>query len=505
MADLPHDDGSDDESRDPARRDEQPGNPFSGSPFEQLFGGFASGDLGGLQAMFGQLQKMFTPHQGAVNWEFSRDLARSAVAQSSDPSPNAGDRARVQDAARVAEQWLDRVTDLPSASTTAAVWSRAEWVENSMPVWRRLVEPIAESLVAAMTKALPGEALPGEAQGLAVPMLGMLNQIGSSIFSAQLGQAVGALAGEVVSATDVGIPVGDPGTPAIVLSNATEFASGLGDDAGDVLLYLVLRECAQQRLHAHAPWLRDHLFAAIEEYGRGITIDTSNIQSTLQSVDLTQMESVQDALTGGLFDLEPTPAQRAALDRLETALALIEGWVDEVVGQAADAVMPAAPALREAVQRRRAAGGPAEATFAALVGLELRPRRLRDASVLWGALRAAEGHAARDAVWAHPDLLPTTADLDDPMAFAARTKEADSIDIESPEFDAALEAMLSSDSSPADATADAQKDKPRHLRAVADPDSGEQSSDSPDLDREAVDSTEDDGDSTDPEAGVDRP
>jgi hypothetical protein len=61
---------------------------------------------------------------------------------------------------------------------------------------------------------------------------------------------------------------------------------------------------------------------------------------------------------------------------------------------------------------------------------------------LWGALRSAEGAAARDAVWAHPDVLPTAADLDDPLSFAQRTKEADLIDTESPEFDAALAALI---------------------------------------------------------------
>ena len=79
--------------------------------------------------------------------------------------------------------------------------------------------------------------------------------------------------------------------------------------------------------------------------------------------------------------------------------------------------MPAAAKLQEAVRRRRAAGGPAEQTFAALVGLELRPRRLRDASTLWGSLRTRQGTEARDGVWMHPDLLPTAADLDDPLGF----------------------------------------------------------------------------------------
>ena len=115
---------------------------------------------------------------------------------------------------------------------------------------------------------------------------------------------------------------------------------------------------------------------------------------------------MQEALQGGLFEPQQTPAQKAALERLETTLALVEGWVDEVVGQATAERMPAATKLQEAIRRRRAAGGPAEETFAALVGLELRPRRLRDASTLWGSLRSRQGMEARDAVWAHPDLLP---------------------------------------------------------------------------------------------------
>ena len=142
-----------------------------------------------------------------------------------------------------------------------------------------------------------------------------------------------------------------------------------------------------------------------------------------RGIDPTNVESLQEALNGGIFEPENTPDQRVALDRLETTLALAEGWVDDVVGQATAERMPNATALRETMRRRRATGGPAEETFAALVGLELRPRRLRDAATLWGALRAAEGAAARDAVWEHPDLVPTAADLDDPLAFAERAPD----------------------------------------------------------------------------------
>ena len=189
----------------------------------------------------------------------------------------------------------------------------------------------------------------------------------------------------------------------------------------DVLLYLALREAAHQRLFAHVPWLRDHLIGAVTDYARGLEINTANLQGKIEEqvrgIDPSNPESLQQLMEGGMFELDQTPEQQAALQRLEVTLALVEGWVDEVVGQATEERMPTAARLQEAVRRRRASGGPAEQTFASLVGLELRPRRLRDASTLWGSLRTRQGAEARDGVWMSPHLLPTDADLDDPLGF----------------------------------------------------------------------------------------
>jgi putative hydrolase len=151
---------------------------------------------------------------------------------------------------------------------------------------------------------------------------------------------------------------------------------------------------------------------------------------------------MQQLFDAGMFELPESPAQKAALRRLEVVLALVEGWVDEVVGQATTERMPAAGKLQEAFRRRRAAGGPAEQTFATLVGLELRPRRLRDASTLWGSLRTRQGIEARDGVWMHPDLLPTDADLDDPLGFR---EDATPVELSDEEFDAGLRALLDGD------------------------------------------------------------
>jgi hypothetical protein len=131
-------------------------------------------------------------------------------------------------------------------------------------------------------------------------------------------------------------------------------------------------------------------------------------------------ESIEQAMSSGLLEPQTTPEQKAALTRLETLLALVEGWVDVVVADAVGERLPGAEALRETLRRRRASGGPAEQTFATLVGLELRPRRLRAASALWRVVGDRHGIQARDEIWAHPDLVPTADDLDEPMDFADR-------------------------------------------------------------------------------------
>ena len=215
------------------------------------------------------------------------------------------------------------------------------------------------------------------------------------MLASQIGQGLGGLAGEVLTASDIGLPLGAPGKAALVISNVREFAEGLDVSEDDVLLYLALREAAHQRLFAHVPWLREHLVGAVTDYAQGLELNVQQMQERIQeqmgSINPMDPESMQGLLEGGMFEPPVSPQQEAALSRLEIALALVEGWVDEVVGQATAERMPAATKLREAVRRRRAAGGPAEQTFAALVGLELRPRRLRDASTLWGGLRTRSG------------------------------------------------------------------------------------------------------------------
>ena len=414
------------------------GGPGAGGP--EMPGGFPFGDPQQMAQMLRQFADMMAaqpgpgdkPGSGAgqgsgINWDMAKNIARHTVSQGGDSSVGPVVSAQVAEAVRLADLWLNEATPLPSGVQSAEAWSRAEWVERTMPTWERLCDPLTSRIVSSMSQNMPEEM-----QSVAGPLVGMMQQMGGMLVGQQAGQAIGELAGEVIGTTDVGLPLAGEGRAALLPGGVERFSEGLGVAADEVRLYLAAREAALHRLYAHVPWLRGHVFTLVEEYAAGMSFDMSGLEERLGGLDLSNPEELQNALAGGegegLFQPEDTPQQKAALARLETALALVEGWVSVVVGTAVDGRLPQAAALAEATRRRRATGGPAEHTFATLVGLELRPRRLREAAALWSALTEARGADGRDALWEHPDLMPSADDLDDPDAFVAGR---DAVDIDS--------------------------------------------------------------------------
>ncbi len=409
------------------------GQPGESGPFGPL------GDPQQFAEALRQFADLMSWQGGPVNWDLAKNVARHTVAAEGDPSVLDSDRNKISDAVRLADLWLDEVTSFSSGVRQVQAWSRSEWVEATLPVWSRLCDPIAEKAVESMSGMLadsPGElgtGLPEElstalqAMGGGLSGLGpMMRRIGGMMVGSQTGAALGALAREVVTSTDVGLPVGPEGTAALLPAGVAAFGEGLSVGADEIRLFLALREAAHHRLFAHVPWLRAHLFGAVEEYARGITVNASRLREAMPQIDPSNPDALREALSGAaLFQPEDTPQQKAALSRLETALALVEGWVTTVVDEAAGNRLPQATALAEAVRRRRATGGPAERTFATLVGLELRPRKLREAALIWRQLTEVRGTTGRDAVWAHPDLLPTDEDFDDPDGFVRGRPELD--------------------------------------------------------------------------------
>jgi len=461
MSDKPFGFGPGDRDPDP-ERDPQgpfgfgfglPGMPPGGFPTGP--GGMPGFDVGQLGQMFSQLGQMLSQAgtsggDGPVNYNLAGQLAHQQLAGTASSLTDA-QRSAVADAVKLAELWLDGATEFPAGASETKAWSAQEWVDASMPTWKRLCDPVAQRMATAWV-----DGLPEEARSAAGPMMAMLGQMGGLAFGSRLGQGLAQLAGEVLTSTEIGFPVGPDRVAALLPENVEKLTRDLGRPASEVMIFLAAREAAHQRLFAHAGWLRERLLGAVEEYARGIRIDTSRIEELARGLDPSNPGAIQEAMQSGMFEPQTTPEQQVALARLETLLAMVEGWVDAVVAEAVGDRLPGADALRETLRRRRASGGPAEQTFATIVGLELRPRRLRAATELWCGLFEQRGIAGRDALWAHPDLMPSADDLDDPPAFLARDEGGDPLAELERQFAAEAEQPAAGEQSAGEQTADGQ-------------------------------------------------
>ena len=379
------------------------------------------GGAAGLEQLMSQLRQAMQQPDGRIDWDIATDQAIAAAGAATLSATDA-QVTGVSQAFSVAGLWLDESTAFETLPESPSAMTRTQWIRATMPFWVQLAEPvairIAESLTTVFTDQIPPE-IASELAGRMPDAGQMLRQVCGTIFAAQLGAVVGGLSAEVVSGGDVGIPLLPDGKAALLPQNLDAFADGLDIDGQQVALYLAVRELAHARLFRNARWLRLQLTSTIGDFSRDLGVDIDQVQRFAEGFDPTDTERLKEAFSNGELIPPKTPAQEAALSRLETTLAMVEGWVD-VVTAAATTRLPKAGAVAETVRRRRATGGPGEQAFASLVGLELRPRRLREAAAMWRAVGDAVGVQQRDALWSHPDLLPTAADIDDPAGLVAR-------------------------------------------------------------------------------------
>jgi putative hydrolase len=395
--------------------------------------------------LISQLQSALQSSGEGINWGLALEQAKGIAGRGTVVSLPA-ERSQLEQAFHVASLWLDEVTSITELTREPRLMSRQEWVAATMPIWTQLAEPVATSIANSLTDVLTQSASEELASDEHSDMIEgasrLMRNVGGTLFAMQLGQVVGQLSGEVVSGGDIGIPLLDGDQAAIVPQNVLGFGTGLDIPADQVQLYLAVRELAHARLFRHAKWLRLQLLTSITEFAKGIRIDTDRLEELAADFDPNNPEELREAMTSGALIPPKTDDQLAALGRLETVLALIEGWVDIVTAEATKR-LPSSAAIAETVRRRRASGGPAESAFATLVGLELRPRRLREAAAMWQQVTDAVGNDGRDALWSHPDVVPTAEDIDDPTALIARiTSGAPQPD----DIDQAIEDLLNDDS-----------------------------------------------------------
>jgi putative hydrolase len=419
--------------------------PGDGQPdFEALLKQFSemgidSQTLAGAKSFIENMQSNNTSaNQNLINQSMLRQIAKKIIATKSDLPIGVSDQEQLAQSLAIANTWLDTEILFPASTLPSnSAWSKGTWLDESLTGWQSLIEPLAIGMADALAQVVtnPTTALPIELAGqidqtpeqqevMKQMVAKLLRGFMGTLIANQLGQGIGLLANSITSANDVAIPLLRPDCGShLIPQNIQEWSDGLGIENSEVNLYLALREVAASRLFAKNIWLHTYLRDAITTYGKGITIDVESITRQAEEamssgeIDINNPQSINIALNSGLFTPQQSPAQELALTKLEMALALIEGWIDHVISQVASDRIPSFNALIENSRRRRATNSPMQQLFASLLGIEISPRKMREASAFWGEVKNLRGADGRDKCWEDPAFLPMPKDLADAKAF----------------------------------------------------------------------------------------
>lgn len=409
-------------------------DPFSGLPDELRK---MVEQLGG-SGIFEQVQAMLTGQgaTGPVNWDLAQQVALQTAAED-DRSPTPEERDRATEALRIAEHWLDDSSlPAPPDGGQLVVASRQEWVNAAIKAMRPLVEPVASASARAMSDLAQEQMGSGEVQqqldamglGGLLGNLGdlsrMIQPMGAMMTGMQAGQVIGQLSRQLLGQYELGLPTAPRSSAYLVAVNVDEVFGDWELDPIEVAIAISLNEAAHRRLYHAVPWLEAHVHSLVAQFANGMELDPERLQGLsqdLMGVDPNDPESMRDAVSRASdFRIEPTPAQRRVLERIQGVLMLVSAWARSEVKTAIGTKLPNHARIEEVLRRRRATKGDGEQLLEQLLGLDLKPEDETVGETFVAAVTEARGPEGLRRALEHPENLPDSEELAEPSRWLVR-------------------------------------------------------------------------------------
>lgn len=433
-------------------------NPFGGIPF------------------FGDLAKLIG-QQGPVAWDPATQLAL-AIATDGKPEQNVDplERIRFEQLARVAEVHVNGTTGLsitPGGNlATIEPVTRSQWVIRTIEAYRPRFEALAAQIsvdpsddtsspdappatdFSRSEPPVPGlEDLVGLGDELSqfdtptdMPgasehpsrldpdgfeedvtdswLSGMLNLLSPMLLGMTAGSLVGHLSRLNFGTYDLPLPRPVGGSIMVIPGTITEFEKEWDLDGDALRLALCVHE-----LTFHAvlgiPHVRARLDDLLAAFSAGFRPDPDALERRLGELDPSSPDGLA-AFQQILGDPEilvgagSSPIQQERRTQIDALVAVIIGYVDQVMDTIGGHLIESYPRISEALRRRRVTESDADRFTARLFGLELGQDLCDRGTAFAGGVIERAGADALNRLWAVPGNLPTVAEIDAPGLWLAR-------------------------------------------------------------------------------------
>ena len=346
-----------------------------------------------------------------VDWALAGQIARFASG-SADPERLAFDFEGA------ASEALDQVSGYSGLSLDGPAppvheLSRPEWATANLDLLADLLDPVGSRL--------------DERLGNAGPLAGPLRAAANATLAAEVGLVMGYMSQRVLGQYEVSLlqPETEPRL-LFVSPNLRRAVADLKVDEESFLRWVVLHEVTHVLQFSGVTWLREHLGALLREYLATVEvrIDRGAAGGLPSLPDPAQL--VERFREGGLAALVQSQEQRTIMDRIQSAMSVVEGYSEHVMDAVGADVLPQYEGLRAAMDNRRRSRSAPERILLRLLGLEQKLKQYEHGKRFCDAVVAEGGIEQLNVVWSAPTALPTPSELSSPKAWIGRL-EADPV------------------------------------------------------------------------------
>lgn len=337
-----------------------------------------------------------------IDWKLAGTVARGVA--NMQPAGNPEPFEQLAEPAAEAERLVSAYTGLVAkAIPDAEAVERPAWIEANLISLQAVMEPATEKIGGK---------------------LGPLGVIAGGVMGVEAGAISGFLAGRVLGQYE--FPVLEPDKPArllFVTPNLAHAANSLEAPDDQLLRWVALHEMTHALQFGGVPWLREHLAGMLRELLSALQMDP---RSLLRVPDLTDLRKAFERVRDdGLVTVMIGEDKRETLDRVQAFMAVLEGYAEHVMDAVGADVLVDLPALRTAMSRRRRDRSGLLKLLERLIGMDLKLRQYEQGKAFCDAVVSLAGIEGLNRVWISPEAMPTVAELDDAIAWLARTERVE--------------------------------------------------------------------------------
>ena len=316
-----------------------------------------------------------------------------------------------------AHEFASRVSSYSELPLTAELpplemVDRPAWIAANLQTMRPLLSPLSEKL--------------GEQRGA---FGGALGSVSGLMMGAQVGALTGMLSQRVLGQYDLALlDASVPPRLLLISPNLAQAASNLGVDRDELVLWVTIHEITHAVQFTGASWLREHIGGMLRELLEGLQVSLAGSDGGRPGkLSLPKLpgpgelrEMLERARRGQLLRLTLGEDRWQLVERMQSAMSLIEGHAEHTMDAVGAEVLPSLPRMRAAMTRRRTQKGLPWRVLEKLLGLELKMRQYETGRRFCDAVVAEGGPALLARVWSGPEALPSAEELEQPALWSAR-------------------------------------------------------------------------------------